>query len=1042
MKKRKNILIFLISLALILGFLYNVLKEDEKPTCKERIAEKNQTCWMKEKRSFIEDIFTTFTSKAKCNKPKPTISPCQLMCPPTEEELKIARVAWKYFENNFNEKTGLFNAAHKYPSAAVWDWANALIATYAAYKFHIIDEKRFRHIMGKFLEGMQKLPFFNNELPNKTYNTLLAKMSDYTNKPLKEGNGWSAADLARLLSILNIIEQCEDDIAPQIEKLLVRIRYCRVLSKEGDMYGGTYKDGVLHIKHEALTGYEEYLARGYELWGFNAKEARMYKFVNEVEIYGIKIPTDTRPFFSNFVESEPFWYLGFEYGVDDEEAGRYIKNIYKVQEKRYEKTGILTAVTEDNIDRRPYFLFNTIYTHNEPWKTINQMGEDYDEYKTVSTKASFGMYYLFDTPYSQKIFNYIKYNYDPKKGYYAGIYEKIPGPNRAVTLNTNAIILEAMLSNKMGTLQKIYEKGNRGYFDYYRNHINNFRCLPTEKEFKILEPYDPLTQNNKKDDCNCSNKEKEYAKIAWKYIENNYNENTGLVNGVHKYPIIRPEHIGSQILATISARELDIIHPKTFDEMMKKLLNTLQTMKLYHNELPNLYYNAKTAKMVDVSGKVSYTGNGWDLYSIARMLTALYILQRDYPKYKNDVFKVVNRMNFKRAITKRFLLNRYFDGKKFGKFIKIEDPAQEYYIHNALKLFNIDTFSHFVDEKNLEYKAPYFHEIPFGVKNQLCNGEFYLWTMLEQPYYLKYKHYSSNIYLTLKDRYEVAKKLMTSSIEPIDKDPRLIYSNIYKKGKLWIVTDKKGKSYKNLEMISTKAAFIYDALYGYEDNFSKVLMEKIEKAYNLSLGWYGGVYVKGNRINRSLNLNTNAAVLESIYYKKIGNFYYFKDRKNYDRVRLYKIKNKVGYFIESSPFKLRYDAQKVAMKYNDLPYVRIERDEDGIDFVVKIGDFKTKEDAEKILQKLDPPLPEAKIKYGKIDIKNFIFATRYYDYNYHIPYKNEEFVGNNLEFEKYKKLAKKYEQKREKLKKKYKKVYQKKKAKKEIKKKETKVKKK
>ena len=40
---------------------------------------------------------------------------------PTKEELEMARVAWKYIENNFNEKTGLTAAAHKYPSAATWD---------------------------------------------------------------------------------------------------------------------------------------------------------------------------------------------------------------------------------------------------------------------------------------------------------------------------------------------------------------------------------------------------------------------------------------------------------------------------------------------------------------------------------------------------------------------------------------------------------------------------------------------------------------------------------------------------------------------------------------------------------------------------------------------------------------------------------------------------------------------------------------------------------------------------------------------------------
>lgn len=471
------VMLILLLLFLILNELWKITDYTKKQVVKNDL---NTTLWD--------------SSPKCCGTPRKVIDICKLQCRPSKEELEMARIAWKYIENNYNEKTGLINAANRYPSAATWDWANAIFAIYAAKKFHIIDQKRYEEMMFKFLEAMQKIPLFNNELPNKTYNTRTAKMTDYRNRLREDGIGWSAADLARLLSSLNLVEECEPTVAPDAEKLLLRFNYCRTFSIEGDLYGGTFNEGNLSVAHEALTGYEEYLARGYNLWGFPGKEARSYKFVKEVDVYGIKIPTDTRPFFSNFIESEPFWYLGFEYGVNDKESGRYIKNIYKVQEERYKRTGQLTAVTEDNIDRSPYFLFNTIYTEGEPWKTINQMGEDFDEYKTISTKAAVGMHFLFDTPYSQKVFDYIKHNYNPDKGYYAGIYERVPGANRALTLNTNAIILEAMLARSMGVpLQTLRKVENRGVYDYYRNHINNFRCLPTKNKMLVLEPYQPDT---------------------------------------------------------------------------------------------------------------------------------------------------------------------------------------------------------------------------------------------------------------------------------------------------------------------------------------------------------------------------------------------------------------------------------------------------------------------------------------------------------------------------------------------------------------------
>lgn len=955
------------------------------------------------------------TVNQQCIEPKVAISPCELRCKPTEEELEMARHAWKYIENNFNEKTGLTAAAHKFPSAATWDWANAVYAMYAARKFDIITQTRYETMMKKFLTTMQKMDLFNNELPNKTYNTNTGKMVNYVNKQVKDGIGWSAADLARFLSALNMIYQCEEPLAPEIEKLTLRYRYCRTLSVEGDLYGGTYNDGKLMIAHEALTGYEEYLARGYELWGHNASEARKYKFLNEVDVYGIKIPTDTRPFFSNFVESEPFWYLGFEYGIDDPESGKYIHNMYEVQEERYKRTGQITAVTEDNIDRRPYFLFNTVYTNNEPWKTINQHGADYDEFKTVSTKAGLGMHYLFNTPYSNKVYNYLKNNYDPKKGFYAGIYEKRPGQNKAMTLNTNSIILEGMLSAKMGPLQKLHKVSHRGTYDYYRNTVNNFRCLPTNKEMVVLEPFDGENaheHNSSDDDCNC-NKEKSTiasAKTAWAYFENNYNTKTGLVNGLHKYKVVKPEHMGRTIMATISAEALDIIYRNEFEKRISTLLKTLKNLKLYNKELPNLYYDAKTGKPVKKDGSKAGRAGGWDLYGISHLMTALYHLQRDYPKFREDVFNVVARWNFKRAALEKGMQDRWFNGKDKGGAIDIIDPAKEFYIHNALKFFNVKSYSHLLDERNLDYKPAYHHEVPMGFEDRVANGESYLWAMIEQPYYLKYKHYSSNIYLALKDRYTITHKFATSSEEALDRKPYWVQNTIYNHGKLWENLNKKGKAtHKKRGVLSTKSAFIYDALYGYTDDYAKVLMDEVKGLSQKGMGWYGGKYLHSNQPNKSLNIHTNSAVLEALYYKKVGNLYYAKEPKLYDGIKLHPVYLEDKYFLESKTIELRFDAQTLMNKFKDEEQiVRMVRPE--TDFVVRIGAFDTQEEALAYLDTLETRLPGVHIVKGDVDSNNFMLSTRYVDYDYHTPYKNILFVKEKNKS--YSSFLKRYKQKK------------------------------
>ena len=56
------------------------------------------------------------------------------------------------------------------------------------------------------------------------------------------------------------------------------------------------------------------------------------------------------------------------------------------------------------------------------------------------------------------------------------------------------------------------------------------------------------TKNNESD-CGTEAFDIKAAEIAWNYFENNYNPETGFVNGMHKYKVIRPEHIGHTIMA-------------------------------------------------------------------------------------------------------------------------------------------------------------------------------------------------------------------------------------------------------------------------------------------------------------------------------------------------------------------------------------------------------------------------------------------------------------------------------------------------------------
>jgi hypothetical protein len=914
--------------------------------------------------------------------------PCKLKSQPTAEELKMAKVAWKYFENNFQEKTGLTNAANKYKSASVWDWANGVYGIFSAKKLGIISQEKFETMLHQFLRTMQEMKMFNNELPNKTYNTKHAYMSNYKNKQVEDGTGWSVADIARLLASLNVVYQCEYNMRPAVEKLMVRYRYCRLLTTYGDMYGASYKKGKLSLHKETMTGYEEYLARSMELWKHDVDEARRYKFLKEVMIYDVPVPTDTRTFYSNFVGSESYWNTAFDYGPDDNESGYYINNIYKVQEARYNHTGQFTAVTEDNTDTKPSFLYNTIYTNGEPFKVINHGAQDYQELKSVSTKAGLAMKPLFGTPYANKIFNYLKSNYHPEKGYYAGIYETRAGSNKALTLNTNSNVLKSLLYSNIGALQELAPINNRGTYDYYRNKVNNFKCLPTEENLAILEPF------TGDDTRELNTTELNQTLTAWKYFENNYNFETGFVNGSNKHKIVSVADIAMGLKATLWAKGLNIIPDKVFKERTDRLMQTLSTLSLFNDELPNSHYHAITAQKISSSGEEKEEGTGYKLYDIAHLITALYHLQNMHPQYQDWVFSIVSQYDFSRAINGHAMHNcEYYGVDSKGKdkeFLKtIKDPAKEYYIFAALRLFNFPSYSHFLDEKDLHYEPMYNHEVPMGYHHKIANGESYLWAMLELPYYLKYKHYSSNIYLALKDRYTITGKYATSSIEAIDKKPNRIFNDMYNNNRGWSDFDKKGRNNTKRNVLSTKSAFIYDALYGYKDDYAKTLMDKIGILHNSQKGWYGGFYTKKFKKNRSVNSLTNTAVLASLYYKKVGNFYYHGKEALQDRIKLHDFKGKNLYTLESKDDAFFY---KLKNRFKDLDknvtdIVRVVRK--GDNFVMHYGVFQTLVEAQNYLESHNYRFRDFNVTATAIvDDKDFLLSNRYYRYDYRLPYKN------------------------------------------------------
>ncbi|WP_120500654.1 DUF3131 domain-containing protein [Roseovarius sp. EL26] len=364
----------------------------------------------------------------------------------SDADRHAAKVAWRYFEKNYQPESGLVDSVSGYPSGTLWDQGSYLFALISARDLGIIDTAQFTRRVEKLLEAMEKIPLFEGVLPNKVYHSRSLKMVDYKNKTTDTGIGWSALDIARMLAALRVLERRYPQFSPRIQAVLANWEL-GALAFEGRLHGAQHEGGTVVYKQEGRIGYEQYAARAAALWGLDTLNAGSASTIMEwEEVSGIEIPIDQRRAgtFRAITPtlSEPFFMQGLEFGFNRESA-TLASRVYAAQENRYARTGHITMVSEDNINQEPYFLYSSVYSNGKNWAVVTEKGEHHPELRTISLKAAFAWDALYGTDYTAMARAALK-DLETDRGWASGRYETTGEINTVTTANTNAVVLEAI----------------------------------------------------------------------------------------------------------------------------------------------------------------------------------------------------------------------------------------------------------------------------------------------------------------------------------------------------------------------------------------------------------------------------------------------------------------------------------------------------------------------------------------------------------------------------------------------------------------------
>ena len=375
-------------------------------------------------------------------------SPAAWSPPASEGEIYDGAVesAMAYLRAHRARRTGLVQATPGWAHITLWDVGSLLGAVYAAGELGALTAAERDEWIAQLLGTLRAAPIFDDAAYNRVYVAATGRMVDGDDRPSDVGSGWSTTDLGRLLVWLKVIESRLPEHAEGARAVVARIDFERIV-KGGYLHGADRKNGRVIQYEEGRVGYEQYAARGFELWGQVAQQALdPMSHAEPITVLGQTLLHDRRG--RDKLTSEPFMLMGMEMGYDSTFAA-LSRAMLAVQEERHRRTGTVTIVSEDAVEVAPwYFYYYSVYSEGEEF-AVRAHGPVTNGPRWVSAKAAFAWHSLFPSEYTWKAVQTVQAARETG-GWASGVFENGHHSTGVRNLNTAAVIIEAALYRKLG----------------------------------------------------------------------------------------------------------------------------------------------------------------------------------------------------------------------------------------------------------------------------------------------------------------------------------------------------------------------------------------------------------------------------------------------------------------------------------------------------------------------------------------------------------------------------------------------------------------
>lgn len=375
-------------------------------------------------------------------------------------------------------------------------------------------------------------------------------------------------------------------------------------------------------------------------------------------------------------------------------------------------------------------------------------------------------------------------------------------------------------------------------------------------------------------------REHQWARTAWRYVENNSDYDTGLVNGLDRSPVFTAWNAADALAAIVAAFELRLIDEREFDRRLSQQLGFLATMDLSAGQLPNKAYHAVTRKMVGFDGQPADIG--WSAVDTGRLLLWLKIVGLRHPRFQEYADQVVLRWRFCDVIDDCGVLHgtgrsggqvfRYQEGRLgYEQLAGAGFAAWGFPARGATSLPKVETANILGVPVRHDARDPRTTGAPAPVLTMpyVLAGLEYGWQAPDGTVALR--ELAQQVQRVQEERWRRERQLTARTDYQLREAPWVVLDSVFASGYAWNTIDGEGKEHEKLALVATRAAFGLWSLWPGE--YAQALVDSVRLLYDPDRGWFEGRFEQGGAANTTISLTTNAAILETLLFRARGVLY-------------------------------------------------------------------------------------------------------------------------------------------------------------------------